>query len=469
MTTVASGRPNTGTDLMDRVPPQSLEAEMSLLGSMLLNRDAIGEVISVIAPHEVDWFYRPDHRILFDLLVKLYDKQAPVDLVVVREALAQQNQLEEVGGVAYLVELAESVPTWVNASHYAQLVRDKGILRDLIRCCGQITDSAYHAAEDAKLILDKAEQSLFDVTERRVTGQPVPVRELVEEAARQLESRDSMHVTGLETGFAELDDVTSGLQPGDLIIVAGRPSMGKTAFGLNVAEHIAITNEKPAVFFSMEMSRQQVVQRLLCSRARVDSQRFRKRMCSEEEIKHLLDACALMETAPLYIDDTPGMTIMELRAKVRRLRQLHRIEAVFVDYMQLMHQPQAESRQQEIATISRGLKSLGRELNIPIIAMAQLNRMAEGRSDHRPRMGDLRESGAIEQDADVIMLIHREEYYKPQDPALQGLAELSIAKQRNGPTANIKLHFNRQLTRFDNLSHTPEPGGEAPYEQDAPF
>lgn len=469
MTTVASGRPNTGTDLVDRMPPQSLEAEMSLLGSMLLNRDAIGEVINVIAPHEVDWFYRPDHRILFDLLVKLYDKQSPVDLVVVREALAQQNQLEEVGGVAYLVELAESVPTWVNAKHYAQLVRDKGILRDLIRCCGQITDSAYHAAEDANDILDKAEQSLFEVTERRITGQPVPVRELVQEAAQQIESGERMYFSGLQTGFTELDDLTTGLQPGDLIIVAGRPSMGKTAFGLNMAEHIAVTDERPVVFFSMEMSRGQVVQRLLCSQAKVDSQRFRKRMCSEPEIKRLLETCGLLQEAPLYIDDTPGMTIMELRAKARRLRQLHRIEAVFVDYMQLMHQPRAENRQQEIATISRGLKSLGRELDIPIVAMAQLNRMPEGRSDHRPRMGDLRESGAIEQDADVILLLHREEYYKPQSPDVQGIAEVVIAKQRNGPTASIKLHFNRQLTRFDNLSHVPEPGEPVQYEQDAPF
>jgi replicative DNA helicase len=273
----------------------------------------------------------------------------------------------------------------------------------------------------------------------------------------------------LPTGFIELDDLMSGLQKGDFIVVAGRPSMGKTALGLNIAEHMAANDHRPVAFFSMEMSKEQVVQRLICGRARVDSHRFRKRMLSQEDAQKLEAMCEDLATVPLFVDDTPGMTVLELRAKARRLKQQFDIAAVFVDYLQLMYTPNAESRQQEISVISRGLKSLGRELGIPVVTMAQLNRQAEGREGHRPRMSDLRESGAIEQDADVILLIHREEYYKKDDASVKNQAEIIVAKQRNGPTATVKLVFNHQLTRFDNWSPVPDPGYVTTYVDDAPF
>ncbi len=455
---MASSTANPTTD-GQRIPPQSIEAEMSLLGSMMLDRDTIGAVLRIIRPEQADRFYREDHRLLFKVLVELYDQNKPIDLIVVRDELEKRGILAEVGGLDYVVQLAESVPTYVNAEHYAQIVRDKAMLRELIACSGRIIEQAYEHAEDARHILDRAEQQLFAVTEQRVAEQVVPIREFLEETFRLIESRDGHYLTGLPTGFIELDDMLSGLQPGEMIIVAARPSMGKTAFGLTIAEHLAADEHKAVAFFSMEMSRQQIAQRMLCSRGRVDSHKLRRGMLNEAEIQHLQHVCSDMLSMPLYIDDTPGMTVLELRAKARRLRQRHEITAVFVDYLQLMYTPGAESRQQEIATISRGLKALARELNIPVVAMAQLNRSPEGREGHRPRMSDLRESGAIEQDADVVLLLHREEYYKPQDdnPEIKGIAEVIVAKQRNGPTGEIKLHFEHRLTRFDNLSLAPEP------------
>ncbi len=456
---------------MDRLPPQSLEAEMSLLGSMMLARDVVGEVIQIIARSDSNWFYRPDHQLLFETLVDLYDSNQPVDLVVLRDKLQQRNLLNQVGGVDYLVRCAESVPTAVNAEHYARIVRDKGILRDLITCVRNISEEAYDASLPSSEILDHAEHLLFSVTERRVTGHAVALGELIHEIhAEILEDRPGLK--GLPSGFFELDELTTGFQAGDMIVLAARPSMGKTALGLNMCEHMAIDQNKPVVFFSMEMSKQQVAQRLLCSRSHIDSHKFRKRMLGEDEQRKIMDVCAELQNAPLFVDDTPGMTPMELRAKSRRLKMQQNIQAIFVDYLQLMHQPGLESRQQEISTISRSLKGLGRELGIPIIALAQLNRMAEGRQGNQPRMSDLRESGAIEQDADAVLLIHREEYYNRDDPTLSGKAELIVAKQRNGPTDVITLSFDHKSTRFNNYSPVPDPPGYAGYgsgSNDAPF
>ena len=455
---MATPRPNLPGD-RQRIPPQSIEAEMSLLGSMMLDRDAIGAILSIIKPDEDHRFYREDHRLLFRVLVQLYDDNKPIDLIVVRDELERRGLLEEVGGVEYIVRLAESVPSAVHAEHYARIVRDKSMLRDLIGCSGRILEDAYGHAEDAKDILDRAEQQLFAVTEQRVSEQVLPIRQFLEETFRIIEAKEGHYITGLPTGFLELDDLLSGLQNGELIIIAARPSMGKTAFGLTVAGHVAACEKKPVAFFSMEMSRQQIAQRLLCSFGRVDAHKLRRNMLNEAEIMHLQSVCNELRDIPMYIDDTAGMTVLELRAKTRRLRQRHRIAGVFVDYLQLMYTPGAESRQQEIATISRGLKALARELHIPVVALAQLNRSPEGREGHRPRMSDLRESGAIEQDADVVILLHREEYYKPKDenPDIKGVAEIIIAKQRNGPTGEVKLHFDPRLTRFDNLSLAPEP------------
>ena len=453
-----------------RIPPHDLDAEMAALGSMMLDRQAVEAVLEVINREEGEWFYRPDHRIIFQVLLDVYDRNDPMDLFVVQDELKRRDQLDQVGGTEYIVSLAESVPTWVNAEYYARIVRDKGLLRDVISCSGRIAETAYADAEPVAEIMDAAEAALFSLTERRVSRRTIALGEMLEQVYARIEVRDGDYLTGLPTGFHELDDLTSGIQAGDMVIVAGRPSMGKTAWGLNVAEHLAITEHKPVAFFSMEMSNQALAQRILCSRARFDAHRLRRGMASESEVQELGMVCSQLASAPMYIDDTPGMTALELRGKARRLRQKHRIEAVFVDYLQLMHAPTVrESRQQEITFISRSLKALARELNIPVIAMAQLNRQAEGREGHRPRMSDLRESGAIEQDADVVLLLHRDEYFHPDDPAAKGIADVIIAKQRNGPTGTVKLHFNSKLTRFDNLAVNPRPVGTVSSDSDAPF
>lgn len=452
--------PNSDSSLriaLDRVPPQDIEAEMSLLGSMLLERDAIGDVLPILHRNESERFYRPDHRRLFEVLVDMYDRGEPIDLVTVRNELTRHDLLEQVGGIDYLVQLAESVPSYHNATRYAELVRDKGLLRDLITAAHKIVDEAHQHHQEAREILDRAEQLLFNVTDQRITEQIEPIKAYLDEIFRQLESRDGHYITGVRTGFIELDDMLSGMQPGEMIIVAARPSMGKTAFGLTVAEHVALNN-LPAAFFSMEMSKQAVVQRMLSSRARVDSHKLRRNMMNEEDMNNLKVAVGELDNAPLYVDDTPGMSVLELRAKARRVVMRHQVQVIFVDYLQLMHNPgRSESRQQEVSEISRGLKALARELNIPVIVLAQLNRNPEGRTDNRPRMSDLRESGAIEQDADVIMLLHREEYYKKHDTPddIRGVAEVIIDKQRNGPTGIVKLHFSQQYTRFDNLHVGP--------------
>ncbi len=439
----------------DRLPPQDLEAEMSLLGSMMLSREAIEMVLQVITAADESRFYRPDHQQLFKVLIDLYDQNKPIDLVVVRDELQRRDLFEAVGGEEYLIDLVQSVGSWANAEHYARIVRDKGMLRDLIACTGRIMNEAYAESEPCRDILDRAEGDLFKVTEQRISNQAQPLGDMLKEVYRLIETGDGAHVSGVSTGFLELDELSCGLQPGELIIVAARPSMGKTALGLNIAEHIAVDDKTTTVFFSMEMGRQQVAQRLLCSRGRIDSHKMRRGRLSDDEIAQLGYLCQSLEDAPLLIDDTPGMTILELRAKVRRLALKRNLGCVFVDYLQLMHATGLDSRQAEIAYISRGLKALARELHIPVVSLAQLNRGTESREGHRPRMSDLRESGAIEQDADVIILLHREEYYKPQDTSVQGQAELILAKQRNGPTGTVKLHFNKSLTRFDNLSVLP--------------
>ncbi|MBU0717815.1 MAG: replicative DNA helicase [Planctomycetes bacterium] len=443
----------------ERLPPQDPDAEMALLGAMMMGRDAIAEAIPIIGREDSAWFYLPVHQKLFEVLLDLYDDPAKaIDLIVVSDELKRRDLLDFVPQ-EYMIQLAESFAEWSNAEHYAKIVRDKGMLRDLIRCAGEIAEEAYAGVDEARDILDTAEQRIFTVTERRISGQAVAIRQAIARLKEQLHRKDEGGCTGLPTGFHDLDEYTGGFQFGDFIIVAGRPSMGKTALGLTMSQNMAVGTRAPVAFFSMEMSKDQLVHRLICGHSGVDSQRLRRRMLSEENIHDLLTSCAAMEDAPLFIDDTPGMTAMELRSKARRLKQRADIQAVFVDYLQLMHTPRAENRQVEMATISRGLKSLARELNIPVIAMAQLNRMPEGRQDKRPLMSDLRESGAIEQDADVVLLIHREEYYKPDDESAQGKAELIIAKQRNGPTGRVELQFDKKRTTFRNLSVVPEPYG----------
>jgi replicative DNA helicase len=436
---------------------------MSLLGAMLLERECIGLTLQIIPRDEAFRFYRPDHRILFETLIDLYDENKPIDIILVEDALRRRGQLEEVGGRDYLLDLVSSVTSAANSEHHARIVRDKSLLRDLIQCCTDVVHTAYGQEDPAVQILDEAEKKLFAVAEQRIARQAVAIREPLDETLKILDVRREGGYTGVPTGFTELDDMLGGMQLGDLIVIAARPSMGKTALGLSILEYIGIVESTPAAFFSLEMSKQQIAQRMLCSHAQVEMQRLRHGKLSDKEITKLRLVAGNMRDYPVFVDDTPGMSVMELRAKARRLKLLHGIKVLFVDYLQLMYDRAAarESRQQEISSISRGLKALGRELEIPIVALAQLNRQVEERTGNRPRMSDLRESGAIEQDADVVILLHREEYYwdkkkrteaSEQFAKIQGKADLIVDKQRNGPTGTVELHFNPQYARFDNAA-----------------
>ncbi len=445
-------------DRPERVPPQSIDAEMSLLGSMMLESDVIAEVLQIIGPEGKERFYRNDHRLLYDALVTMYDAREPIDLVSLRTELERRGLLEQIGGVEYIVRLAESVPSAANAEHYARIVRDKSMLRDLIATSGELMEMAYAQNAPAREVLDRAEQKIFDVAGQRIIGQAENLQDIVKDVFDKLSEHDDDYVSGLPTQFYELDHILGGLQKGEMIVVAARPSMGKTALGLNIAENIAVDDENPVAFFSMEQSAQQVAQRIMCGRAQLDSAKLRKGRLGEEDIRNLMVICGELEHAPLLIDDTPGMTALELRSKARRLHLQHHLTAIFIDYLQLMYTSRRiESRQQEVADMSRALKALARELDIPVVVIAQLNRQPEGREGHRPRMSDLRESGAIEQDADVVLLLHREDYYKQDQEEPTHIAEIIVAKQRNGPTGVVQLTWDPRSTRFRNLSRQAEP------------
>jgi len=445
-----------------RTMPESLAAEAAVLGSMLIDPECIGEVVEVL---ERDAFYRIEHRHIYEALISLYEKNkgAGIDGVLLRDELVKQNRLEEVGGVEYIAKILDSVPSSANVSYYAGVVKDKMLLRELICAAGEILDTAYHQTGETREALDEAEQKIFAVTDKNITGNAIALKDLVVRSFELIEKRQGIHVTGLASGYYELDDLTCGLQNGEMIIVAGRPSMGKTSLALNMAEHIGLVEKTPVAIFSLEMGRQQLAERFLCSISQIDSQKVRRGLLGDEDYKKLADACAELSEAPIYIDDTSTLTPLELRAKARRLKGRHDIRCIMVDYLQLMHVGgmQSESRQQEITTISRYLKALARELNVPVVVMSQLNRAPEGREGHWPRMSDLRESGSIEQDADVVILLHREDYYhrgdKPEDYQPDNSAELIIAKQRNGPTGTVKLVFRERITRFENASHVGEP------------
>lgn len=445
---------------LERVPPQSLDAEMSLLGSMMLDRDVAAEVLQVVGPNGKDRFYRNDHRLLYEVLVSLYDTREPIDIVSLRIELERRKQLDEIGGVEYLIRLAESVPSAANAEYYARVVRDKAMLRDLIQVSRELTELAYAQSQPAKEILDQAEQKIFDVTGQRITGTAETLKDVLKQVYDSLATHGDDYVSGLPTRFYQLDHILGGMQKGEMIVLAARPSMGKTALGLNIAENIAVDEGKAVAFFSMEQSAQQVAQRILCGRAKMDSNRLRKGQLSEGDINSLGMVCGDLEHAPLLIDDTPGMSALELRSKARRLHLKHTLSAVFVDYLQLMHSSKrVDNRQQEVAEISRAIKALARELDIPVVVIAQLNRQAVDRAGNRPQMSDLRESGAIEQDADVILLLHREDYFKQNDPEYTPTngAEVIVAKQRNGPTGKVELHWDSRFTRFTNQSAQQDP------------
>lgn len=455
MSAVAGGPSN-------RTMPESMEAEASVLGSMIIDPQCIGEVVQHL---NADSFYRAENRIAFQGLVALFDRNHDpqnigVDLVLLRDELKKRKQLEDAGGVPYLEQLAQSVPSSANVMHYVRIVKDKALLRELIAAITDITADAYNPEGEAEEKLDEAERRVFAVTEKKITGAAVELRHLLTEAFENIDKREGKHVTGLPTGFREIDEMTAGLQKGEMVVIAGRPSMGKTSFVLNLAEHIGADNKIPMAFFSLEMSKQQLAERFLCSRSCIDSQLVRKGILSTAQHQELIRTGSELSEAPIFIDDSAGLTPLELRAKARRLRSQYGIQCVIIDYLQLMAiGGRVESRQQEISTISRQMKALARELECPVIVLSQLNRAAEGREGHRPRMSDLRESGSIEQDADVIMLLHREDYYHKGEPDYTetNLADIIIAKQRNGPTGSVGLVFNQQYTRFENKSHSQEP------------
>jgi replicative DNA helicase len=448
-----------GTLATARSMPESLSAEAAVLGSMLIDPECIGEVIEIV---ERDAFYRIEHRHIFEALISLYEKNKGVgiDAVLLRDELIKRNHLEEVGGVEYIAKILDSVPSSANVAYYAGIVKDKMLLRELIATAGVILDNAYNQTGEPHEALDEAEQRIFAITDRNISGGATALKDLVVRSFELIENRQGAHVTGLATGYYELDDLTCGLQNGEMIIVAGRPSMGKTSLALNITEHLGLIEKVPIAIFSLEMGRQQLAERFLCSISEIDSQKVRRGLLSDEHYKKLADACAELSEAPIYIDDTSTLTPLELRAKARRLKSRHDIQCIMVDYLQLMNigSGRTESRQQEITTISRYLKSLARELNVPVMVLSQLNRAPEGREGHRPRMSDLRESGSIEQDADVVMLLHREDYYHrgQEDYEPDNTAEVIIAKQRNGPTGTVKLTFREKITRFENAARVGE-------------
>ncbi|HAL45854.1 MAG TPA: replicative DNA helicase [Phycisphaerales bacterium] len=444
--------------LTSRTMPESLEAEAAVLGSMILDPQCIGLVVQKVSAPS---FYRFEHQMIFDAIVSLWNKKSDTfDLLLLRDELKNRKHLDEVGGPEYLVRVAESVPSAANVEHYVQIVQDKQMMRELINAASEVLTEALEDSGDIAEKLDRAEQKIFTVTEKKVTSSAASMKELLTETFEAIDKRQGHHITGLPTGFAELDDLTCGLQNGEMIIIAGRPSMGKTSFAMNIAEHIGADNNLPVAIFSLEMGRQQLAERMLCSRGMIDSQLVRKGMVNDSQYQELVHAASELSEKPIYVDDSPGITPLELRGKARRLRSRFGIKAVFIDYLQLMTMGgSVESRQQEVSEISRYLKALARELEMPVVVLSQLNRATEGRDGHRPRMSDLRESGSIEQDADVIMLLHREDYYHRGEPDYEetSSAEVIIAKQRNGPTDTVELSFNGSHTRFGNKARVKEP------------
>jgi len=461
--------------LANRSMPESLAAEAAVLGSMIIDPQCISQVFEHL---KTDAFYRIEHQMIFDALIALYEKNPlrmqegtdlghALDAVLLRDELEKRNQLEAAGGVEYLARVMDSVPSSANVMYYAGIVKDKQLLREMITAVSDILDDAYNELGEPNEKLDEAERKIFAVTDKKITGSASALKDLVSQALELIEKREGSLVTGLATGYINLDHLTCGLQKGEMIVIAGRPSMGKTSLALNIAEHIGLVEKTPVAIFSLETGRQQLAERFLCSISAIDAQKVRKGMLDTEHYQKLVDACGQLSETAIYIDDTSTLTPLELRAKSRRLRSQHDIGCIIVDYLQLMHvgTGRVESRQQEITIISRYLKALARELNIPVVVLSQLNRAPEGREGHRPRMSDLRESGSIEQDADVVILLHREDYYHrgKEDYQPDNKAQLIIAKQRNGPTGNVELTFMEKYTRFETRSYEEEPAAGVPF------
>jgi replicative DNA helicase len=438
-----------------RVPPQAMDVEMSVLGAMLLEKEAIARTLEIM---DETAFYKPAHTLIFKAVISLFEKNEAADSITVVEELRRMGKLDDVGGPLYISDLTMHVTSAANVEYHAKIVLEKALLRNLISASTELTSRAFNEQDDALDLLDEAENKIFQISEKRLKKSFIPMKEAVFATMEMLESIHGKHsgVTGVPSGFTALDNMTGGFQPSDMIIVAARPSMGKTAFVLSVARNAAVDHAKPIGFFSLEMSAQQLVMRLICAEARVDAHSVRTGRLPEEQWRNLSTRIGKLYNAKIFLDDTPALSVLELRAKARRLKAEHDISMIIIDYLQLMSGPKnAQSREQEISQISRSLKALAKELNIPVVALSQLNRAVEVSTDKRPTLANLRESGAIEQDADVVLFIHRPEKYnimEEQGKSTQGVAEIIIGKQRNGPTGEVELTFINQYARFENMA-----------------
>ena len=435
---------------LDKIPPQNLEAEQSILGAVLIDNEALPKVLEILDPGD---FYKLSHKKIFNAMTDLFDKNEPIDLITLTDQLKRKDELEAIGGLSYLSSLVDMTPTSANIRYHSKIVREKALLRGLIQSAQEISTKVYEDSLDAEDLVDYAEKAIFNISDKKIKASFVTLKDVIKDSFEMIENlydkKDT--ITGVPSGFGDLDELTTGFQRGDLIIVGGRPSMGKTAFALNVAQYVGLELREPVAIFSLEMAKEQLAFRMLCAEALVNSNSIRKGFIKKEDWHKLTSAASNLTGAPIFIDDSSGVTVLELRAKARRLKMEHGLSLIIVDYLQLMRgKGSFERREQEISDISRSLKGLAKELSVPVIAVSQLNRSVEQRRPPTPILADLRESGAIEQDADVILFLYRDEIYNKE--AKKGIAEIIIAKQRNGPTGNVHLSFLSNCTRFMNMT-----------------
>lgn len=446
--------PRVSSEILDRLPPHNLDAERGVLGSLLLDPSLCDEVVLAIRPED---FYGEPNRRLFAHIVAMHDEGKRIDATLLVERLKQKGEYEAIGGAAYLAEIIHSVPVAAHALYYANIVREKAMLRDLIHASTAILRDAYDPTLDPDELVSRAEERIFSVHDLRARDQITPINDVLLQAFEEIDRRMQGGAAGIPTGFTDLDELTGGLHPSELIILAARPSMGKTALAMNIAEHVTVKANVPTLFVSLEMSRQELAQRMLCSRGKINGRKFRSAFLSAEDRSKLVEAASVLSKAPLFIDDSPSRTMTEIAAAARRLKRKVKLGFVVIDYLQLIEPDNPKDpRQEQVAKIARRLKGMARELNLPVLCLAQLNRQAEISKDNRPKLSHLRESGAIEQDADVVMFIHREEYgmspEEAQEQNLAGKADLIVAKQRNGPTGDIALTWRKEYTTFENAA-----------------
>lgn len=437
-----------------KVPPQNTEAEVSVLGAVLLDKDAIIKIADIVMAED---FYKDAHAKIYRAMLSLYEHREPIDVITLTNKLDEMKVLERIGGGSYIASLASSVPSAANIVHYAKIVADKSILRKLIHASGDITELAFREEKEIPEILDRAEQAVFAVSQKHTKGVFIPIKDVLTDSFDRLDDlhRNKDKLRGVPTGFRDLDHLLAGLQPSDLIILAARPSMGKSALAINMAQHVAVHEGIPVAIFSLEMSKEQLVDRLLASEANIDAWKLRNANLTDNDFQKIGEAMARLSEAPLYFDDSVGMNVMEMRTKARRLQSEHGLGLIIIDYLQLMTGNNSKSRVEEVSDISRSLKGLARELNVPVIALSQLSRAVESRPDRRPQLSDLRESGSIEQDADVVMFIYREDYYD-KDTDRKNIADILIRKHRNGPVGQVDLFFKAEQMLFSNLDKKHE-------------